>query len=1197
MLDLRHWYLEAKEQPGGNMFLIDPKDPSADRDLVYSASDLVTAASCEYQILRKLDEKLGWRERAVFDTDPLMAQAAKLGDVHEHRVLEDFRARFGPWTPGQAGGVCEIPEAQSMDRATLENKHQESIQALQAGADVVFQAAFFDGTFHGRSDFLVREGGTYAVYDTKLARHAKTSALLQLAAYADQLLLERISPAPEAVLVLGNGERTSHRVTDIVPVFRERRERFLQVTSLHRAGGKPVEFDADGIVSCGRCDYCKEQVEQTRDLLLVGGMSTVRRKKLREVGIKSIDDLSALSDEQAHGALRTLREQARMQVGAGDSDGSIRYEKAGTQKELRYRVLPGHTLDRLPEPNPGDIFFDFEGDPLWQDPMAGSWGLEYLFGVVENPAAEGDKPPFKPFWAHSRAEERQAFQDFLEYVKARRKQYPGMHVYHYANYEKAALRRLSLVHAVGEDGVDRLLLENVLIDLYDVVRSSLLISDKSYSIKKLEPLYMGSNLRAGDVTDAGASVVAYAQYREAQDAGDDDQAATLLHGIADYNEYDCLSTLELRDWLLKLASERGVTPGAASWPEERTAPEPPSPEEQALLDYVAGRSSNTATFSADDQAVAMVAAATGYHRREDKQFWWGHFDRLNQPIEEWSGTRDVLSVETAELLTDWEKPTPRSSPARQIRLTGNLAAGSTLKEGDTGLCCVYEQPFPEHLRLSDDGANLRAGMFQAIVHSITSEGDRTAITIAERLPKDASEFSELPVALTPGQPINTAKLKEALRELAQTTGAGLPNLPRHAGVDLLRRKAPRLVGGTELPQVVDHDYAGAITTAVRALDKSYLAVQGPPGTGKTHVGSHVIKALVEDGWKVGVVAQSHAVVENMLSAAVTKAGLAPELVGKEPKGIDIPWGAKTKTEVAKLLADSQGCLIGGTAWTMTGATVAPGSLDLLVIDEAGQFSLANTLAVTRAAKRLLLLGDPQQLPQVTQAIHPEPVDASALGWLSNGHATLPPEYGYFLADSWRMHPALCDAVSDLAYDSKLEAANAATLRHLEGAPAGVECVYVDHQGNSTDSIEEAREVVEQVKIHLGLLWHDGSSIERPLQEKDVLVVAAYNVQVELIRRELNSVGLLGVRVGTVDRFQGQEAAVVIVSLACSAPAEAPRGMGFLLNRNRINVAVSRGQWRAVIVRAPQLTRYMPSKPEALEELGAFVGLCSSSKIR
>jgi uncharacterized protein len=276
---------------------------------------------------------------------------------------------------------------------------------------------------------------------------------------------------------------------------------------------------------------------------------------------------------------------------------------------------------------------------------------------------------------------------------------------------------------------------------------------------------------------------------------------------------------------------------------------------------------------------------------------------------------------------------------------------------------------------------------------------------------------------------------------------------------------------------------------------------------------------------------------------------------------------------------------------LTGKEVPAGSLDLLVIDEAGQFSLANTLAVSRAATRLLLLGDPQQLPQVTQGAHPEPVDESALGWLAAGHATLPARLGYFLADSWRMHPELCRAVSLLSYEGKLQAAPAASQRELEGCPPRVETAFVNHSGNTTASKEEAAEVVRQARRHLGLKWTSSADAEsRPLDQEDLLVVAAYNAQVHLIRKALEEEGLNGVRVGTVDKFQGQEAPVVLVSMACSAVSEAPRGAEFLLNRNRINVAVSRGQWRAVIIRSPELTSYMPHRPAALEELGAFIGL-------
>jgi uncharacterized protein len=350
--------------------------------------------------------------------------------------------------------------------------------------------------------------------------------------------------------------------------------------------------------------------------------------------------------------------------------------------------------------------------------------------------------------------------------------------------------------------------------------------------------------------------------------------------------------------------------------------------------------------------------------------------------------------------------------------------------------------------------------------------------------------------------------------------------------------------------------------------------------------------LVRDGWKVGVVAQSHNVVENLLCRSIETGGVDQARVAKKLAAPhDVPWKATSDGDVARLLEAPGGCLVGGTAWTMTGKEVPAGSLDLLVIDEAGQFSLANTLAVSRAAKRLLLLGDPQQLPQVTQGAHPEPVDESALGWLAAGHATLPASLGYFLADSWRMHPELCRAVSVLSYEGKLHSAPAASGRELEKLPPGVETVFVEHSGHATSSPEEAAEVVLQAKRHLGLKWTQGpDTAARPLEQQDLLVVAAYNAQVHLVRKHLSDAGLPDVRVGTVDKFQGQEAPVVFVSMACSAASEAPRGAEFLLNRNRINVAVSRGQWRAVIIRSPGLTSYMPHKPAALEELGAFIGL-------
>jgi uncharacterized protein len=1200
------------------VFFLEPEVPDSGPDLIFSASDLVIAAGCEYQLLRKLDERLGRSPKAEFGVDEMLEHAAVLGDLHEHRVLDSFVDEFGMWDPVAGRGVYDVVPAESMDRATLLAKHSESIDALRSGADVVFQAAFFDGQFHGRSDFLVRQAdGSYAVFDTKLGRHAKVTALLQLAAYGDQLLKAGITPDPAVTLVLGatvplpgggfEYVRSHHKLAEILPVFRERRERFLALTSGHIAQPGTVSWGAAGVSACGRCDYCQEMVKATDDLLLVARMNSAQRKKLHGQGIRTVTELAEATLVSPTPPLLRLQQQARMQSGAGGADGGVRYVKDGEEHSLRYAVVPENTLAELPPPSQGDIFFDFEGDPLWQESATGVWGLEYLFGVIEAPVDAGTPGVFKPFWAHSREAEKQAFLDFLAYVEKRRQDHPDLHVYHYAAYEKTALRKLSVMHVAGEDIVDQWLRDGLLVDLYQTVRNSIRISENSYSIKKLEPLYMGQNLRSGAVKDAGASVVAYAHYCDARDNDHLAEADTILAGISDYNEYDCLSTLELRNWLLGLARDRGIAPGGRGRADGSPGPGSPAGSDHADRGPEAALSAAELALRElsapgnglpedDRKAVSMLAAAVSYHRRERKAFWWAHFDRCEQGPDTHIRDRNVFLVESAEILEDWRQEGTKL-PERRVKLTGAVSPGSDLRVGSKWFR-MYDRPLPAGLEGTGKDGTGRNGWFGTEVLDLGHEDGSDTVIIRDRLHRKVSVHNDLPIALTEDQPLATKSLEEALASLADTVAAGLRSavIPRHPALDLVRRLPPRLVTGHPLPQpgAGPDRFIDVITEAVLNLDRSYLAVQGPPGTGKTYVGSHVIARLVARGWKVGVVGQSHAVVENLLKTAVTGAGIDPSMVAKEVKHADsLPWGQRTAKDVARLLGSPGGALVGGTAWTMTGANVPAGSLDLLVVDEAGQFSLANTLAVAQASSRLLLLGDPQQLPQVSQGSHPEPVDESALGWISGGHATLPPELGYFLADSWRMTSELCRAVSELSYEGQLRSAPAADLRRLDGVPAGIETVYVEHSGNTTSSVEEAQEVVRQVRRHLGLQWHTDQG-SRLLGADDVLVVAAYNAQVNVIRDALERAALSGVRVGTVDKFQGQEAAVVIVSMACSAVAEAPRGMEFLLSRNRINVAVSRGQWRAVIVRATQLTNHLPAHPEGLEQLGGFIGLCQRS---
>ncbi|MCU1514051.1 MAG: helicase, partial [Microbacteriaceae bacterium] len=797
-----------------------------------------------------------------------------------------------------------------------------------------------------------------------------------------------------------------------------------------------------------------------------------------------------------------------------------------------------------------------------------AWNLDYLFGLVE---ADGT---FRAFWAHTLAEEKQALLDFLAYVAERRRRHPAMHIYHYAAYERTHLLGIAARHGVGEEAVDDLLRANVLVDLYPIVKQAVRIGSRSYSLKKLEPLYM-HEARAG-VDNAADSITQYVKARELERSGQLQAAAEAMQQIADYNEYDCLSTLRLRDWLMGRARENQVS---LAYSDELLLPvevPDPDPVYVELAALVAGFS--VGERSADETALALAAAAIDYHRRERKSFWWDHFARLTGPVEEWADTRGVFVIDSAVVERDWSTLGRARTASRTLRLSGTAAPGSGFGAAEQPFV-LYDEPYPPIELSSEPGARASHSRTSVVVD------EDGVLHLTERVATGAPEYSQLPIALTPGMPPSAGSQVEAISEWGRRVLNELPEMIPDAALDILRRSSPR----GEIAAVAHDDFVPAMRDTLLGLDNSYLAVQGPPGTGKTYNGARVITELVVNhGWKVGVVGQSHATVENML-AAIVHAGLDPELVGKKPKAGDIrdvPW---TKLGDKNSFAGRDGgFVLGGTAWTFSNANaVARGSLDLLVIDEAGQFSLASTIAAAVSARRLLLLGDPQQLPQVSQGTHPEPVDASALGWLSDGHDVLPPRLGYFLAESRRMHPAVCAPVSRLSYEGRLHSVG--SDRVLDGVVPGLHPVPVDHVDNSTSSEQEAAAVLAIVREAVGRQWKS-AGVTAPLDPGNVIVVAPYNAQVELLRATLDAAGFEGVPVGTVDRFQGREAAVSIVSLAASSPADVPRGLDFLLMANRLNVAISRAQWASYLVYSPALTDYLPTSPAGLAQLSAFIEL-------
>jgi predicted RecB family nuclease len=1163
-----------------------------ENSLVYSASDLKAAAECEFALLRSLDAKLG-RIKAVVEPEDLMNERAKrLGDAHELRQLEVYRTEFGVAAEVTERGVVEMPR-RGMTRDQLELAAADTAKALRGNADVVFQGTFFDGRFLGYADFLVRSGDRIQVYDTKLARKARVTALLQLAAYAEQLTKLGIEPGDDVHLLLGTGETSSHRLCDILPVYRLRRDRLVQILDEREAAVEAVEWGDPRYIACGRCATCELEVDAHRDLLLVAGLRMTQRARLREAGILTIEALADSTgpvDGMAESTIEGLRAQARLQLGSAVLAGAAaRPDASGGGRHglhdgpLAFDLFDPKALEVLPPPSPGDIFFDFEGDPLYFE--NGEWGIDYLFGVVE-----GDTGGFVPFWAHNLRAERTALLQFLSYVEQRRRRYPDLHIYHYASYERTHLQSLCARHGVGEDALDDLLRDHVLVDLYPLVKRSVRVASRSYSLKKLEPLYMGDDLRLSEVVDAGASIDAYVEYTRLRDNGDAEQAAHQLSEIADYNRYDCVSTLRLRDWLLHHAAERGVFPLGEIDLERKVPKEDPDPLRDDLL-ALAGDPLDPER-SDDRTSIALAAAAIDFHRRERKSFWWEHFNRLIAPVDDWQDTRDVFIIDTALVVSDWTAG-PRSTK-RHLRVEGRLAPGSKLTAGSKAFV-VYDQPVLFH----DHNADRRGRAAHSRVH-ILEANDDGSLLLEERLGAELAEYDELPMALTPGPPPPVESQEQSIAEWGRTLrdarNGAHPHWPADAALDLLRRIPPR---GSALVPIGDGDSVASIRSTLLGLDSSYIAVQGPPGTGKTYVGAHVVADLVRNhGWKVGVIAQSHNVIENMLEGIVD-AGVDVDRVAKKPRKEPYERECRFTVIPAKHYADfaaahSDGFVIGGTAWDFADAQRIPRRLlDLLVIDEAGQFSLATTIAASVSARNLLLLGDPQQLPQVTQGVHPEPVDESAIAWVAAGAEVLPPDRGFFLAESWRMHPAVTKSVSDLSYLGKLRSHEERTaVRTLAGIEPGLHPVPVAHTGNSTEAPEEAEQVVALAKRLLGTPWTspDENRERSPLTVDDMIVVAPYNAQVALIRERLEAAGLRGVRVGTVDRFQGQEAVVAIISLSASSALEVPRGMSFLLMPNRLNVAISRAKWAAYLIHSPALVDHLPRTHEGLAELSGFVRL-------
>ena len=1111
-----------------------------------SATDLVGYLNCRH--LSGLDRAVA--EGALAKPrvwDPLLQILWERGSIHEQNYVAHLKQ--------SDLDVAHIDGVDVTDEAV-----RETLTVMKQGTSVIVQGALSHSGWGGRADILRRVekpsaigDWSYEAIDTKLARETRAGTVLQLCLYSDLLTVAQ-GVAPEYMYVVApwsDFEPQPYRFADYAAYFRKVQRALRESLSDH----EEEQTYPDPKEHCEICRWQESCDKHRRDddhLCLVAGISKLQINELKQRGIATVQGLAELPlplawkpERGSVNAYGRVREQARIQVQARESG------------EGRCELLPvehGFGLTCLPEPSAGDIFFDLEGDPF-----VGEHGLEYLFGYVFT--GENGETAYIGDWAFSRAEEKQAFENFVDFVMARWEQHPGLHIYHYAPYEPSALKRLMGRYATREEEIDRLLRAGMFVDLYQVVRHGIRASVESYSIKHLEPFY--GFKRDTQLRDANAALANLQANLELEDVPSITEAIKSV--VQAYNKDDCISAAGLRDWLETLRVQLMADGVDVPRPE----PGDGSPNESitewlikinSLIERLTGDiPADPDERDEEQQARWILANIIDWHRREDKAVWWEYFRLADLSLEDLLDERAGLSG-----------------------LTFVAEAGGTARAP------IHRYRFPPQETEFRGGENLHNLGGDKLGSIAAISFDDYTVDIKKR--QDSAAVH--PQAVYAHTYVNAQVLADSLVRLGEYVadnglrGAG----PYQAARDLLLREIPRVDG-----HPLHGDDETTVQAAVRLcghLNGGILPIQGPPGSGKTFTGAQMICELVRQGKEVGITANSHKVICNLIDAAVA---------ASHENGVDLRCchkaseveEAQPHLAFAKRNEDLLGTLGngvnvgGGTAW-LWARPDAYEAIDVLFVDEAAQMSLANVLAVSQAAKTVVLIGDPQQLDQPTQGSHPDGTDASALDHILNGKQTIEPVQGLFLGETWRLHPDICTYTSELFYDGKLSAKEGLNQQVINASGpisgTGLYYVPVEHEGNQNCSPEEAQviEVLVNGIFDSGASWVDRDSSEKLVRLDDILIIAPYNAQVFEIQQRLP-----GARVGTVDKFQGQEAPIAVYSMATSSHADAPRGMEFLYSLNRLNVATSRAKCLSVIVSSPQVFEAECRTPRQIQLANAF----------
>jgi len=1115
-----------------------------------SASDLVGHLNCGH--LSTLDIQVAIGVRAKPDHyDPLLEILRERGHRHEQTYIKQLQT---------SGFEITVIDGVDINDPSVSS----TLEAMRAGKDIIAQGALRHERWSGRADILRRVetpsdlgDWSYEVIDTKLARETKGGTVLQLSLYADLLANVQGVP-PENVYVVApwsNYEPQIFRFADYAAYFRR----------VKKATEEAAEEDDNTTTypePKEHCDICRwyNQCEQHRrdddHLCLVANISKHQIRELHANGIATTQGLADMPlpipfnpQKGSPVSFEKAKAQASIQVQSRKS-GELKYEFLN--------IVPETGLAALPEPSLGDVFFDIEGDQF-----VGEYGLEYLFGYAY--ADEHGEMQCAGEWAFDRENEKAIFERFVDFITQRRETHPDMHVYHFAPYEPSALKRLMGRYATRENEIDNLLRGLVFVDLLSVIRNALRAGVESYSLKKLEAFF-GFD-RQVSLREANIALTRVSAALELNDIPSiEDDTKSVVQG---YNADDCYATAALRDWLEKLRSQ--LISQEQDIP--RPAPGMDGPSEE--LDEQAQRVQGLVNRLTHDipvdpeernnaqQARWVLAHILEWHRRENKALWWEFFRLSDLTPDELLGERSALSrLSLLETVTRSSTHIPTHRYRFEQQDT-DLRGDEDLKQAGGGNLGKAIAVSTEQRTIDIKKTKATADIHPEAIFSHTVFGGKEQAASLFRLGEYVAENG-----IEGDGPFKSARA-------------------------LLLREPPNIKG-----QVIRKDDENALDAALRIstqLDGGVLPIQGPPGTGKTFTGARMICSLVHDGKKVGITANSHKVIRHLIDEVLKAASemhVDVTCIQKPKEGnveADQPGlkFARKNDDLFSALQAGRAQVAGGTHFLWS-RQEAQDTLDVLVVDEAAQMSLANVLAVSPAAPTLILLGDPQQLEQPMQGSHPDGTGVSALDHILDGRQTISEEHGLFIESTWRLHPNICKFNSELFYDGKLTSIESCSRQEISSNATlngtGLRYLPIDHTGNTSSSIEEADTVKALVDRILAndTQWTDREGNTAPVTLEDILIIAPYNAQVFEIHQRLPQA-----HVGTVDKFQGQEAPIAIYSMATSSHADAPRGMEFLYSANRFNVAISRARCLAILVASPGIFEAECRTPRQMQLANAF----------